>query len=147
MTSGRRRVSGTLGKAATVALATIAMVLGAAAVASADRNINVSMGGHLRGTASFIAEGDWLRICDKRQDNLPVAVRYSYLKKNHQVQRGTLFHTAGMNGFGTPGPLGRTRGCSYGNHNFAENSSVWLQACVRDSGANLTCSPTVKTGT
>ena len=33
-------------------------------------------------------------------------------------------------------------GCSYGNHNFAERSRVWFQACV--GGAEpLTCGKTI----
>lgn len=58
------------------------------------------------------------------------------------IQRGTHWHKAGVEGFGNRGPLGRTRGCSYGNHNFAEHHKVWFQACVAHAGGNLTCSET-----
>jgi hypothetical protein len=126
-----------------VAVAT-AMALMPATQARADANVSVSFDGHIRGLATFIADGDWLRICDRRQDGLPVVVRFSYIKKNGQRQTGSHIHTQGVEGFGNAGPEGKRRGCSYGNHNFGEKRSIWLQACVRHS-ASLTCSKTIKT--
>jgi hypothetical protein len=142
MTGGLISLSNKVAKPAIVVIAAVAMVLSASVVALADSHRNVSFDGHLRGQASFVSEGDWFRICDKRQDNLPVAVRFSYIRENGSTQRGTHWHTAGVDGSGNRGPLGRTRGCSYGNHNFGEHRRVWFQACVQHAGGNLTRSST-----
>jgi hypothetical protein len=128
------------------ALAATAALLFTAAPAQANTNVSVSFDGHIRGLATFIPSGDWLRICDRRKDNLPVAVRFSYIRKNGTRQTGTHWHTAGVDGLGNRGPEGeRRKGCSYGNHNFGEGRSVWFQACVRHAGGALTCSKTVRT--
>jgi hypothetical protein len=122
-----------------------AMALVSATQARADASVSVSYDGHIRGLATFIADGDWMRICDRRQDGLPVIVRFSYIRKNGSRQTGSHIHTQGVDGAGNAGPEGARKGCSYGNHNFGEHRSVWLQACVRHGGGALTCSKTTKT--
>jgi hypothetical protein len=131
---------------ALVVVLAAAMALIAATQARANRSVSVSFDGHIRGLATYISEGDWMKICDRRQDGLPVIIRFSYIKKNGQRQTGSTIHTKGVDGIGTPGPEGARRSCSYSNHNFGERRSVWIQACVRHSGA-LTCSPVQKTTT
>ena len=115
--------------------------------ARADANVSVSFDGHIRGLATYIQDGDWMRICDRREDGLPVYVRFSYIKKNGQRQTGSHAHKAGVNNPGNPGPEGRRKGCSYGNHNFGEGRTVWIQACVGHAGGNLTCSKVQATRT
>jgi hypothetical protein len=128
---------------AIVVAAAVAVMLGAAASARADASVSVSVDGHLRGLATFYDNGDYFVICDKRKDNLPVAVRYSYIRKNGTIQRGAHWHTTGVDGRGNPNHQGtQIYGCSYGLHDFAENRRVWFQACVRHEGGALTCSKT-----
>jgi hypothetical protein len=108
---------------------------------------SVSFHGDLRGVASFIHDGDWFEICDRRKDNLPVAVRFSYIRKNGTIQRGIHWHTAGVEGYGNRAPNGaHYPGCSYGNHNFGETRSVWFHACVRHADMHLQCGRTEKAG-
>jgi hypothetical protein len=129
-------------------LAALAVVLSAAASARADAKKSVSLDGHLRGVASFFHHGDYFYVCDERQDNLPVGVRYSYMRKNGTRQTGSHWHTTGVEGRGNPNENGtQVYGCSYGEHDFAERSRVWFQACVRHPGGSETCSKTEVTGT
>lgn len=126
----------------------VAVALSAAAAASADRTVSVAFGDHVRAEATYVALGDWFKICDRRRDGLPVAVRFSYIRKDGTRQTGSHWHTTGYLGFGNRDWNGmRIRGCSYGNHDFGEGRSVWLQACVRHTGGAPTCGETVKTGT
>jgi hypothetical protein len=136
-------------KGAITLAAALAVTLSVAASAQADANVSVSFDGHIRGLASFIAWGDDFRICDRRADNLPVAIRYSYIRKNGTTQRGYHWHTAGVAGLGAPDANGtRMHGCSYGLHNFGENRKVWFQACVgQQEESTLTCGRTQVTGT
>lgn len=127
-------------------LAVTALLLCAASQAFADRTVSVSFDGHLRGKATFIADGDWLRVCDNRRDGLPVSVEFAYIKKNGKRQTGSHQHKAGVDNLGNAGPEGRRRGCSYGNHNFGEGRTIWLRACVQHQKSQ-TCSQTVATGT
>jgi hypothetical protein len=115
----------------------------AGSVRADDASVSVSFDGHIRGLAHFHEVGDWLEICDERQDGLPVQVRYSYIRKDGTTQRGVLVHYKGRRGVGTPNRYGQTfLGCSFENHNFGENRRVWIQACVRRSIEVLTCSKT-----
>jgi hypothetical protein len=123
------------------------MALVAAGQAQASRSVSVSYDGHIRGLATSISDGDWMKICDRRQDGLPVYIRFSYIKKSGERQTGSHAHKVGVDRPGNPGPEGARKGCSYGNHNFGEHRSVWIQACVGHAGGNLTCGPVVKTGT
>jgi hypothetical protein len=144
MTTRASSLPARLSMLAIAVFATVAATLGVAASArAADATVSVSFDGHLRGVAAFRGIGDWLEICDERRDGLPVAVRYSYIRKNGTVQRGTHFHTAGVGGLGNPGFLGlRSPGCSFGNHNFGEGRRVWIQACVQHGDGTETCSKT-----
>jgi hypothetical protein len=129
-------------------VAAAAMTLSVAALARADADVSVAYGGHRRALATFIAYGDEFRICDTKEDNLPVAVRYSYIRKNGAVQRGVHWHIQGVAGRGTPSNTGyRMEGCSFYDHNFAEGRRVWFQACVRQPNGDLTCGGTQVTGT
>jgi hypothetical protein len=133
---------------ATVVVVAVAVMLSATAPARADAVVSVSYDGHLRAYASFLDWGDWLSVSDERKDGLPVAVRFSYIRKNGTKQTGTHWHTAGVDGFGNPNPDGiRIRGTSFGNHNFGERRWVWFHACVRHPGGALTCGKTEKTWT
>jgi hypothetical protein len=124
-----------------VGAAALAVTLGTASYALANADQTVSLDGSVRGEALFIDGGDRFRICDLKRDNLPVGVRYSYIRKNGTVQRGAHWHTAGVDGFGSPLITGfRMPGCSFGEHNFGEGRRVWYQACVRHAGGALTCS-------
>jgi hypothetical protein len=136
-------------KVAIALAAAVAVTLSVAASARADADVSVSFDGHIRGLASFIAWGDDFRICDRRADNLPVYVRYSYVRKNGTTQRGSHSHTFGVNGLGAPDWNGtRMHGCSYGLHNFGEGRKVWFQACVsQPEESTLTCGRTQVTGT
>lgn len=126
-----------------IVIAAVAVMLGAAASAWAEANVSVSFDGKMRGQARFEDYGDYFKICDRERDNLPVSVRFSYIRRDGSRQTGTHRHTAGVDGIGNVGPGGITDiGCSFGNHNFAEGSRVWFQACVEHAGGNLTCSRT-----
>jgi hypothetical protein len=130
-------------KVAIAVVAAVAAMLGATTSAQASATVSVSFDGHLRGLATFIDDGDDFRICDERKDNLPVAVRYSYIRKNGTIQRGTHWHTAGVDGPGSPDSDGFVaKGCSFGLHDFKEGRRVWFQACVKQIGGALTCSNT-----
>ena len=126
---------------------TAAMALVGATQARADANVSVSFDEHIRGLATYIQDGDWMRICDRRRDGLPVYIRFSYIKKNGERQTGSHAHTAGVDKPGNAGPEGRRKGCSYGNHNLGEKRTVWIQACVGHAGGNLTCSKVQPTRT
>jgi hypothetical protein len=67
-----------------LALAVAVAVAIAATQAQANRSVSVSFDGHIRGLATYLSEGDWMKICDRRQDGLPVIIRFSYIKKNGQ---------------------------------------------------------------
>ncbi len=129
--------------------AAAAMTLGAAASASADANVSVSFGGHIRGLATFYSAGDEFRICDRQRDNLPVGVRYSYVRTNGTTQRGQHWHYWGVDGVGNPDSHGYPeKGCSYGDHNFGERRRVWFQACVgQPDEGHVTCGKTQVTRT
>ena len=114
-------------KLAMVLVAAAAVLLGAAAAANADAMQSVSLGGHVRGQAAFFSDVD--------RDNLPVVVRFSYIRKNGTRQTGSHWHKAGVDGLGNRG----VRGCSAGSHNFGEGRRVWFQACVAHASGNLTC--------
>jgi hypothetical protein len=138
-------------KLAMVLVAAAAVMLGAATSAHADASQSVSLGGHVRGHAAFFADvdGESFRICDRYRDNLPVVVRFSYIRKNGTTQRGSHSHIFGVDGLGAPDWNGtRMHGCSYGLHNFGENRKVWFQACVgHPEESTLTCGRTQVTGT
>jgi hypothetical protein len=142
MTGGRISLSSTVPKLAIVAAAAVAIILGAAASARATTEVSVSYDGHLRGLATFRDIGDWFEICDERADNLPVAVRYSYIRKDDSTQRGTHWHKVGKDGFGPSQNGLALEGCSFFNHDFAEDRRVWFQACVGHPGGTLTCGKT-----
>jgi hypothetical protein len=128
--------------------AAAAVLLSAAASARADAKVSVSLDGHLRGVVSFVHSGDHFTVCDKRKDNLPVGVRYAYMRKDDTRQTGAHWHTVGVDGRGNPNEHGtQIYGCSYGEHDFAEGSNLWFQACVRNTGGALTCSRTQVTST
>ena len=124
-------------KLAMVLVAAAAVMLGAATSAHADATQSISLGGHVRGQAAFFAsvDNESFRICDRYRDNLPVVVRFSYIRKNGTRQAGAHWHKAGVDGLGNGG----VRGCSSGSHNFGEGRRVWFQACVGHGGGNLTC--------
>jgi hypothetical protein len=138
-----------IAKTAVALVAAVAVTLSVAASAHADADVSVAFDGHIRGLATFIAWGDDFRICDRRRDNLPVYVQYSYIRKNGTTQRGGHSHIFGVGGLGAPDWNGtRMHGCSYGLHNFAENSRVWFRACVgHPEESTLTCGRTQVTGT
>ena len=127
-------------KLAIVVSGAVALTLTAAVTARADATQSVSFGGHVRGEAAFFdhVDHETFRICDVYRDNLPVVVRFSYIRKNGTRQTGAHWHTAGVGGLGNRG----VRGCSAGSHNFAEGRRVWFQTCVRHVGGAETCSPT-----
>jgi hypothetical protein len=146
MTARAIRSAGTV--LAMVLVAATATMVFAAAYARADARVSVAYDGHLRAEAQFEDYGDYFKICDRRRDNLPVAVRFSYIRRDGTRQTGTHWHTAGVDKIGNVGPGGITDvGCSYGNHNFAEKSRVWFQACVGHGGGALTCGKTIVTTT
>jgi hypothetical protein len=148
MTGTAMSSSSKVPKLAIVVVAAVAVTLSAAASAWADRTVSVAFDDHLRAQATYVAFGDWLKVCDRRRDNLPVVVRFSYIRKNGTRQTGSHWHRAGVDGLGNRDWNGmRFPGCSYGNHDFGEGRSVWLQACARHPGGALTCGETVKTGT
>jgi hypothetical protein len=124
-------------KLAMALVAAAAVTLAAATAAHADATQSISLGGHVRGQAAFFADvdGESFRICDRHRDNLPVVVRFSYIRKNGTRQTGAHWHKAGVDGLGNGG----VRGCSSGSHNFGEGRRVWFQACVGHGGGNLTC--------
>jgi hypothetical protein len=126
--------------AAIAALATVAVMLTLATGVQADAWQTVQYGGHVRGDTAFFddVDGESFRICDRYRDNLPVVVRFSYIRKNGTRQTGAHWHKAGVDGRGNSG----VRGCSAGSHNFGEGRRVWFQTCVRHVGGALTCSPT-----
>jgi hypothetical protein len=139
-----------IAKVAVVLVAAAAVALSAAASARADADVSVSFDGHRRALATFIAYGDEFRICDTQRDNLPVAVRYSYVRKNGNTQRGTHWHVQGVDGVGTPQKSTgyRQEGCSFFDHDFAEHRRVWVQACVRQpEEGTLSCGSTQVTRT
>jgi hypothetical protein len=141
-------LSRNVAKVGIVLAAAVALALSVAASARADANVSVSFDGHIRALATFIAWGDEFKICDMRRDNLPVGVRYSYVRKNGTTQRGGHWHYAGVDGRGEPDSGGfREQGCSYGDHDFAEGRRVWFQACVTQPEGQLTCGNTQVTGT
>jgi hypothetical protein len=142
MTGRRISLSSTLPKLAIIVAAAVAITLGAAASAQANAFSDVSLDGDLRGGAAFLDSGDWFVICDEYRDDLPLAVRYSYIRKDGTTQTGTHWHKAGVDGLGNRGPTGPARGCSFGNHDFAEDRRVWFHACVAHVGGALTCSKT-----
>jgi hypothetical protein len=129
---------------AAVLVVALAVMLSSAGSAGADNaSVSVSFDGHIRGLAYFHDDGDWLEICDERQDGLPVQLRYSYIRKDGTTQWGVVAHYKGRRGAGTPNRYGQTfLGCSFENHNFGEGRRVWIQACVRRSTEVLTCSKT-----
>ncbi len=126
--------------AVVAAVAAVAVALTAAAVAMADAKDTVSFEGHVRGESAFFddIDGESFRICDRSRDNMPVGVRFSYIRKNGTRQTGAHWHTAGVDGLGNRG----VRGCSAGSHNFGEGRRVWFQTCIKHQGGALTCSPT-----
>jgi hypothetical protein len=136
-------------KGALALVATIAAMLSVAASAGADANVSVSTDGHIRALATFHSIGDEFRICDRSRDNLPVGVRYSYIRKNDTTQRGQHWHSFGIDGVGNENSLGvPEKGCSFGDHNFGEGRRVWFQACVRPrKEGHLTCGDTQVTST
>ena len=140
MTPRSLRPSDTVPKLMVAVVAAVAVILGAAAAARADATQSVTFGGHVRGEAAFFDSVDHesFRICDVYRDNLPVVVRFSYIRKNGTRQTGAHWHSAGVDGLGNRG----VRGCSAGSHNFAEGRRVWFQTCVRHVGGAETCSPT-----
>jgi hypothetical protein len=89
---------------AIVVVAAVAVMLSAPASAKANPSVSVSFDGHLRAVATFIQFGDWFQICDHRRDGLPVAVRFSYIRKDGSIQRGIHWHTAGVQGIGNSPP-------------------------------------------
>lgn len=148
MTRGPIRSSVALPILAILAVAAAALMSFAAASARADASVSVAYDGHLRAVVKFEDHGDYFKICDRRRDNLPVAVRFSYISRNGTRLTGTHWHMAGVDAIGNVGPGGITDpGCSYGDHNFAERSRVWFQACVRHVGGALTCGRTEVTTT
>jgi hypothetical protein len=144
MTGGPLSLSRKGPRLAVVLIAAGAVMLSAAGSARADdASVSVSFDGHIRGLAQFHDVGDWLEICDKRQDGLPVQLRYSYIRRDGTTQRGVVAHYKGARGAGTPNRYGQTfLGCSFENHNFGEGRRVWIQACVRRSVEVLTCGKT-----
>jgi opacity protein-like surface antigen len=136
-------------KSAFALVAAVAVTLSVAASAQADANVSVSFDGHIRGLATFFSIGDEFRICDRRRDNLPVGVRYSYIRKNGTTQRGQHWYSMGVGGVGEPDSHGyREKGCSYDDHNFGEGRRVWFQACVgQPEEGHFTCSKTQVTST
>ena len=145
--TGSMRLPSRLAKVALLVAVAAAMALIAATQARANVNVSVSYDGHIRGLATYISDGDWMKICDRRRDGLPVVIRFSYIKKNGQRQTGAHTHSRGVDHAGNAGPEGARKGCSYGNHNFGEHRTLWIQACVRHGGGALTCSKTQKTTT
>jgi len=141
----------TVARVAIAIAAAMAVMLGAAAAARADATQTISFSGHLRGEAAFFddVDGETFRICDRYKDNLPVVVRFSYIRKNGTRQTGAHWHTAGVDGRGTPDSGGyRQQGCSYGLHDFGEGRRVWFQACVKQpEEGTVTCGRTEVTGT
>jgi hypothetical protein len=136
------------GRRVAIALtAALAVMLGAAIGAQADSYKSAVFNGHRVGLAGFQSYGDWFEVCDEEKDNLPVGVRFSYIRKDGTRQTGSHWHEAGVDGLGNRAPEGnfRRRGCSYGNHNFGEGRSVWFQACVIHPGGSETCSPVQRT--
>jgi hypothetical protein len=125
------------------------VTLSVAESARADANVSVSFGGHIRGLATFFSDGDEFRICDRRKDNLPVGLRYSYIRKNGKTQRGGVWHPWGVDGVGAPDRYGYTeKGCTYDDHDFGEGRKVWFQACVgQPEEEHFTCGPTQVTST
>lgn len=145
MPAGPMRLPTTPLKLAIVVLAAAAVILSAgASSARAGASVSVSFHGHLRGTAYF--DGFEFKICDRRKDGLPVAVRYSYFSPNGPVRR-TQWHKAGVAGAGRPRVPGQfVFGCSYGSAPLIGNAKVvWLQACVRHERGFLQCSKVQKT--
>jgi hypothetical protein len=138
--------SSTVPTPAIIVVAAVAVMLSAPASAKANPSVSVSFDGHLRAVATFIEFGDWFQICDHRRDGLPVAVRFSYIRKDGSIQRGIHWHAAGVEGIGNspppdaPGLIGP--GCSFGNHDFGEGRRVWFQACVRHADGHLQCGRT-----
>jgi hypothetical protein len=131
----------TVTRLAIAVVAAAAVMLTAAGVAVADATDRVSHGGHVRGDTYFedsIDGGEAFRICDRYRDNLPVGVRYAYIRKDDKRQTGAHWHTAGVAGEGNAG----VKGCSTGSHNFGEGRRVWFQTCLRHVGGALTCSQT-----
>jgi hypothetical protein len=120
--------------------AALAMTLGAAAPASADAKQTLSWRGHDRAEGAFFddVDGESFRVCDLRRDNLPVVVRFAYMRRNGTRQTGAHWHTAGVDGRGNGG----VRGCSSGHHDFGEGRRVWHQVCIRHGGAAETCTAT-----
>jgi hypothetical protein len=149
MTAGPIGLLSRVLKLALVAVGAIAVLLSAAASAGADASASVSFHGHLRGKAFFEAGLNDFKICDKRKDNLPVAVRYSFIQRGGKAVRDTQWHTAGVEGAGRPAPGHRGQfifGCSYANVGFiGTNQPVWLQACVRHESGSLQCGKVNKT--
>lgn len=145
MTAGPIGLSSRLLKLALVAVAAIAVLLSAAASAGADASASVSFHGHLRGKAFF--DGSDFKVCDERKDNLPVAVRYSYIQRGGKPVRGTQWHTAGVEGAGKPRIPGQfVFGCSYATVRFiGTGQPVWVQACVRHENRSLQCGKVNKT--
>jgi hypothetical protein len=137
MTRGAMSTSATAAKLAVIAVVAAAVMLGAAAAARADATQTISFGGHVRGEAAFFEDidGESFRICDLYRDNLPVVVRFSYIRKNGTRQTGAHWHKTGVDGLGNRG----VRGCSAASHNFGEGRRVWYQACVGHAGGALTC--------
>lgn len=127
-------------KAVVAVVAAVAVALVAAAGALADAKDAVWHEGHIRGESAFFddIDGESFRICDVRKDNLPVGVRFSYIRRNGTRQTGAHWHKTGVDGLGNRG----VRGCSAGSHNFGEGRRVWFQTCIRHRGGALTCSPT-----
>ena len=80
------------------------MLLTAVASGRADASASVSFHGHLGGKAFIEAGLDDFKICDKRKDGLPMAVRYSYIQQGGKAVRGTQWHVAGVEGAGRPEP-------------------------------------------
>jgi hypothetical protein len=138
-------VSGRVPKLAMVVVTAVAVMLGAASSARADASVSVSFHGHLRGVASF--DGGDFRICDERTDNLPVAVRYSYIRQDDTPVRRVQWHTAGAEGSGRPRFPGQfATGCSYAPTQFiGKDRPVWIQACVRHENRSLQCSKVQRT--
>ena len=132
-------------KLAIVVVTAVAVMLSAAGSARADASVSVSFHGHLRGIAYF--HGGDLKSCDKRKDNLPVAVRYSFIRQDDTPVRRTQWHTAGVEGSGRPRIPGQfVTGCSYAPAQFiGKDRPVWIQACVRHENRSLQCSKVQRT--
>jgi hypothetical protein len=97
-------------------------IVSLATPARADSSIETAWG-----YAHFYSYGDKFKVCDDKTDYWGVGVRYSYIQKDGDTQRGSHWNTSGA---GT---------CRTFDHNFGEGRTVWYQLCLKDGPVVLEC--------